>query len=141
MELIKNENQRWLSTKEIINGWNENQHGERQLSKMIITKRKSSYSMWNECCPRRVWKSGVSNPSIARPRPFSPFPKVYTKLIKKHVPPTGEWGRGGWKSLETWDKFRIFPICINEHRFIPTLDTCNCEIPVKIVWIWFKSTC
>ena len=28
--------------------WNENQHGERQLSKINITKRKSLYSMWNE---------------------------------------------------------------------------------------------
>ena len=32
----------------IVNGWNENQHGERQLSIMIITKRKSLYNMWNE---------------------------------------------------------------------------------------------
>jgi hypothetical protein len=37
-----------IINKEIINVWNENQHGERQLSIMIITKRKSSYSRWNE---------------------------------------------------------------------------------------------
>lgn len=41
-----------------------------------------------------VWKSVMSNPSIARPRPFSPFPKVYTKHMKKHVPHTGKWGSG-----------------------------------------------
>lgn len=63
----RNENQRinneedhhqWNSSKMKINDdyqqrksshvWNENQHGERQLSKMIITKWKSSYSRWNE---------------------------------------------------------------------------------------------
>ena len=27
-------------------GWNENQHGERQSSMMIITERESSYSRW-----------------------------------------------------------------------------------------------
>jgi hypothetical protein len=36
----------------------------------------------------------MSNPSIARPRPFSPFPKVYTKHMKKHVPHAGKWGSG-----------------------------------------------
>jgi hypothetical protein len=37
-----------IINKEIVNVWNEHQHGERQLSMMIITKRKSSDSMWNE---------------------------------------------------------------------------------------------
>jgi len=41
---INDENRRWESSRV----WNENQHGERQLSMMIITKRKSSDSMWNE---------------------------------------------------------------------------------------------
>ena len=52
------DHQQWNSSKTKINDdyqqrksshvWNENQHGERQLSMMIITKRKSSYSIWNE---------------------------------------------------------------------------------------------
>jgi Fe-S cluster biosynthesis and repair protein YggX len=29
-----------IINKEIVNGWNEHQHGERQLSTMIINKRK-----------------------------------------------------------------------------------------------------
>jgi len=32
--------------KEVMCIWNENQHGERQSSMMIITKRESSYSRW-----------------------------------------------------------------------------------------------
>jgi hypothetical protein len=48
MELVKDTNYRQIINKEIVNVWNEHQHGERQLSIMIITKRKSSYSRWNE---------------------------------------------------------------------------------------------
>ena len=44
----KNRNHRRSSTRKSSHVWNENQHGERQLSTMIITQRKSSYSMWNE---------------------------------------------------------------------------------------------
>jgi hypothetical protein len=77
--------------------WNENQHGERQLSKMIITKRKSSECMWNVVCPRRVHKSVESNPYVDRPRPSSPFPKIYTKIVNKHVSPTGKHGEWGMK--------------------------------------------
>lgn len=51
-------------------------------------------------CQCRVHKNGVSNPPLYRPRPFSPFPKIYTKLVNKHVPPTGEMGEGGWKLLK-----------------------------------------
>jgi uncharacterized protein YhaN len=32
--------------KEVMCIWNENQHGERQSSMMIITKRESLYSRW-----------------------------------------------------------------------------------------------
>jgi hypothetical protein len=88
---INDENRRWESS----HVWNEHQHGERQLSMMIITKRKSSECMWNVVCPRRVCKNGVSNPPLYRPRPSSPFPKIYTKLVNKHVSPTGEMGDGG----------------------------------------------
>jgi hypothetical protein len=51
--------------------------------------------MWNVVCPRRVHKSVGSNPYVNRPRPSSPFPKIYTKIVNKHVSPTGEWGNGG----------------------------------------------
>jgi hypothetical protein len=98
------DHQQWNSSKMKINDdyqqrksshvWNENQHGERQLSMMIITKRKSSYSMWNVVCPRRVHKGVGSNPYVNRPRPSSSFPKIYTKIVNKHVSPTGETGMG-----------------------------------------------
>jgi len=32
------------------------------------------------------------------------------------VSPAGEWGRGDENYLETWDEFRIFPICIREQN-------------------------
>ena len=48
-------------------------------------------------CQCRVHKSVGSNPYVDRPRPSSPFPKIYTKIVNKHVSPTGETGRGGWK--------------------------------------------
>jgi len=39
---------RRLSTRKIVNVWNENQRGECELSKMNIVKRKLSHSRWNE---------------------------------------------------------------------------------------------
>ena len=43
----KSSNEDYQNThKEVMCIWNENQHGERQSSMMIITKWKSSYSRW-----------------------------------------------------------------------------------------------
>jgi hypothetical protein len=39
----------------------------------------------------------LDNPYVDRPRPSSPFPKIYTKIVNKHVSPTGEMGEGGMK--------------------------------------------
>jgi hypothetical protein len=50
----QNENHRCSSPMGIVNVWNENQRGERQLSRMIITKRESPYSRWNVNRPSRV---------------------------------------------------------------------------------------
>jgi hypothetical protein len=76
--------------------------------------------MWNVVCPRRVHKGVGSNPYVDRPRPSSPFPKIYTKIMNKHVSPTGEMGDGGMKIIKKWLSpwiiFRIFPICINEQN-------------------------
>jgi hypothetical protein len=67
-------------------------------------------------CQCRVHKSVGSNPYVDRPRPSSPFPKIYTKIVNKHTSPAGKWGRGDENYLETWVKFRIFPICIREQN-------------------------
>jgi hypothetical protein len=34
------------------------------------------------------------NPSMTQPRPFSPFPKVYTKNCEPPSPSREHWGRG-----------------------------------------------
>jgi hypothetical protein len=47
---------------------------------------------------------------------FNTFPKIYTKIVNPPSPSRENGGRGEWKSLETWDKFRILHICITEHE-------------------------
>jgi len=41
-----------------------------------------------------------SNPPIHQPRPFVPFPKVYTKNMNPPSPLRENWGRGEEKKLK-----------------------------------------
>lgn len=78
----------------IVNGWNENQRGECESSKMDIIKRESSIVggmliVNGDCekmaCLTPPWRLHVL---------LYKFPKVYTKLMNNHMFPAGEWGVG-----------------------------------------------
>ena len=79
----------------IVNGWNGNQHGERQLSMMIIIKRELSMVCGMLVWQCRVHKNGVSNPSMAHPRPFPYLSKNIYKTCEQPYVPHGEMGGGG----------------------------------------------
>ena len=67
-------------------------------------------------CQCRVHKSGVSNPSMTRPRPFVYLSKNIYKIYEPPVPPTVKHGGGGIKMVGDLDERHYLHICITEHE-------------------------